>query len=42
MNAWTFVYAAYAVGLLATAALVALSWHAMRSAEGEAERLGRD
>ena len=42
MNPWPFVYVAYAIGLLATAALVALSWRAMRRAEGEAERIGRD
>ena len=41
MNAWPFIYAAYAISLLAAAALTALSWRAMRRAEGEAERIGR-
>ena len=42
MNPWPFVYAAYAVSLVAAAALVALSWLSMRRAEGEAEQIGRD
>lgn len=41
MNAWPFIYAAYAISLAATAGLTGLSWRAMRRAEGEAERLGR-
>ena len=42
MNAWPFIYAAYAVSLLATAALTVASWRAMIRAEGEAGRIGRD
>jgi hypothetical protein len=39
MNPWPFVIAAYALTLLATAALVLLSWRAMRRAEAAAEHL---
>jgi hypothetical protein len=39
MNPWPFVIAAYAVTMVATAALVLLSWRSMRSAEAAAERL---
>ena len=39
MNPWPFVIAAYALTLLATAALVLLSWRAMRKAEAAAEHL---
>jgi len=42
MNPWPFVIGAYAVGLAATVALTFLSWRAMRGAEAEAERIGRD
>ena len=41
MNHWAFVIAAYAVTLIATAALVAWSWAAMRSAEALAGSLRR-
>jgi hypothetical protein len=41
VNPWPFVFAAYALTLLATAALALWSWAAMRWAEREAERLGR-
>ena len=37
MNQWTFVIAAYALTLLATAVLTAVSWASMRRAEAEAE-----
>ena len=33
LNQWTYVIAAYAVGLAGTAALVLQSWWAMRRAE---------
>ena len=39
MNPWPFVIAAYTLTLLATAALILLSWRAMRNAEAAAERL---
>ena len=39
MNPWPFVTAAYALTLLATAALVLLSWRSMRKAEAAAEQL---
>ena len=39
MNPWPFVIAAYALTLLATAALVLLSWRSMRKAEAAAEQL---
>ncbi len=42
MNPWPFVIGAYAIALVATVALTALSWRAMRRAEDEAERIGRD
>jgi heme exporter protein D len=38
MNPWPFVAAAYALTLLATAALVILSWRSMRKAEAAAEQ----
>jgi hypothetical protein len=41
MNAWPFIVAAYALTLVGTVALVALSWRAMRRAEAEADALGR-
>jgi hypothetical protein len=40
MNPWPFVYGAYAFAIIATAALTAGSWAAMRRAESEAGRLG--
>ena len=39
MNPWPFVIAAYALTLLATAALVLLSWRAMRKAEAAVEQI---
>ena len=42
MNPWPFVFAAYALTLVATLALTAWSWVAMRRAEAAAARLGRD
>ena len=39
MNPWPFVTAAYALTLLATAALVLLSWRSMRKVEAAAEHL---
>jgi hypothetical protein len=41
MNPWPFVFAAYAIALTGTAALVLWSWIAMRGAEEEAGKLGR-
>ncbi len=41
MNPWPFVIAAYAVALLATAAVTVWSLADMRRAEREAEKLGR-
>lgn len=42
MNHWLFVSAAYAVALVATVALVASSYVAMRRAEAAAEKLRRE
>ena len=39
MNHWSFVIAAYAVTLLATAALLLWSFASMRKAEAAAEQL---
>ena len=39
MNPWPFVIAAYAIALLATAALLLASFASMRRAEAEAETL---
>ena len=39
MNPWPFVIAAYALTILATAALVLLSWRSMRRAEAAVEHL---
>jgi hypothetical protein len=39
MNPWPFVIAAYAVALLATAALLLASFESMRRAEADAESL---
>ncbi len=41
MNPWGFVAAAYLIGIGATAALLAASWHAMRRAERAADALRR-
>jgi hypothetical protein len=38
MNQWAFVIAAYAVAILATAALLLFSFASMRRAEAEVER----
>jgi len=38
-NQWAFVIAAYLVALLATAALLVLSYASMRRAEARAEKL---
>lgn len=42
MNPWPFIIGAYLIALLATAALTYLSWAAMRRAEAQSERIGRD
>ena len=42
MNAWPFIIAAYALTLTVVIGLAGWSWLAMRWAEGEAGRLGRD
>lgn len=42
MNPWPFIIIAYAIALAATVVLTGLSWLAMRGAEAEAERIGRD
>ena len=39
MNQWAFVVAAYAVAIVATAALLLLSYVSMRRAEAEAAKL---
>jgi hypothetical protein len=41
MNQWAFVSAAYGVVVVATLALILLSWAAMRRAEAEAEAVRR-
>ena len=38
LNHWAFVYAAYALGVSGTLALVLHSWTAMRRAEARRER----
>ena len=42
MNPWPYILAAYGLTAVGTLALVASSWAAMRRAEAEAERIGRD
>jgi hypothetical protein len=42
MNPWPFVIGAYLIAFVATGALTVLSWLAMRRAESQAERIGRD
>ena len=42
MNPWPFVIAAYALTVAGTVALTAWSWAAMRRAEAEAAKLGRE
>ncbi|NVD27363.1 heme exporter protein CcmD [Parasphingorhabdus flavimaris] len=41
MNHWSFVYAAYAIVLLGTAAVVVNSYVSMRRAERKADQLGK-
>ncbi len=41
MNPWPFVIAAYALTLIGTIGVTAISWRAMRRAESEAAKLGR-
>ena len=41
MNQWAFVIAAYAVAVVATAALLLQSFVAMRKAEAQADKLRR-
>ena len=38
MDQWTFVYAAYAIGILGTLGMTAWSWIAMRRAEARREQ----
>ena len=42
MNHWPFILGAYAITLAAVIALTGWSWAAMRRAEGDAAKLGRD
>ncbi len=42
MNHWPFILAAYTLAVGGTAALLLVSWAAMRRAEREADRLGRE
>ena len=39
MNPWPFVIAAYAVAMIAVAALILWSWASMRRAEAAADKL---
>ena len=41
MNPWPFVIAAYAVGVVATAALILWAFASMRRAEAAADKLKR-
>lgn len=41
MNQWPFVIASYAIVLICTAAVIASSFVAMRSAERKAEKLSK-
>ena len=41
MNHWSFVLAAYAITLAATAILLLWAWRSMRSAEARAEEAKR-
>ena len=38
LDQWTFVYAAYAIGVGATLAMIAWSWMAMKRAEKRREK----
>lgn len=42
MNHWPFILAAYGLTAAGTLALLVWSWAAMRRAEAEAERIGRE
>ena len=42
MNHWPFILAAYGLTAAGTLGLVFWSWAAMRRAEAEAERIGRE
>jgi len=42
MNPWPFIIGAYLIAIASTVALTFLSWSAMRRAEADAERIGRD
>ena len=42
MSHWPFILGSYAASVGATLALTLWSWAAMRRAEAEAQRLGRD
>jgi hypothetical protein len=42
MNHWPFIVAAYGLAGGGTLALALWSWAAMRRAEAEADRIGRD
>lgn len=42
LDPWPFILAAYAFSLSAVALLVVLSWSAMRRAEADAAKMGRD
>ena len=42
MNHWPFILAAYGLTAAGTLGLVLASWAAMRRAEAEAERIGRE
>jgi hypothetical protein len=41
VNHWPFIIAAYAIALIATAALLVRSWSGMRRAESDVEGLKR-
>lgn len=41
MNHWPFVFASYAIVLLATAVVISGSYAAMRKAESKADQLGK-
>ena len=42
MNHWPFILAAYGLTVAGTIGLVLSSWAAMRRAEAEADRMGRE
>jgi len=42
MNHWPFIIAAYGLAAVATVGVTVWSWAAMRRAEAEAEKLGRN